>query len=328
MTSNAGSRASIQSTRLTMGFMAQILCSAITLPIIMAMTNLSGSTMLGYFLAALLFSVLTVPLAIIGYKVPKERIILPRGEMTATWGQRLSVFATLPYLTCTVGFLGWGLFSGVFLSGRSYWYRYYIGQFELFTVAMTLWTVGLACGAMSSGFLNRSIFKGNKKFTPMFGFGLSGLICVLTWFFDWRGALTIYHVLTFFIGWGNGIGLTGFYAMVPDTNEYVQYYKGIRPSAFLGAGVNFVMKVGIAFSGAFLGFYLAGGGYVPNADVQAPGAIAAIRNSVSLIAGLPLILAAVFAVFNPLSTKKHQELLRKLERGEYAPGVKPAGGQG
>ncbi|MDR1206601.1 MAG: MFS transporter, partial [Peptococcaceae bacterium] len=32
MTSNAGSRASIQSTRLTMGFMAQILCSAITLP--------------------------------------------------------------------------------------------------------------------------------------------------------------------------------------------------------------------------------------------------------------------------------------------------------
>lgn len=324
MTTNSTSRASIQSTRSTMAFIAQIACSAVTLPLILTMTNITGNRMLGYFLSSLFFSILAIPLGIIVYKVPKERVILPKDEMTATWAQKLSCVVTLPYLTCIVGYVAWGVFSGLFLSARSYWYRYYIGQFELFTVTITLWTIGMTLGSISTGFLNRGIFRSNKKFTPMLGFGVAGGICLIAWFIDWRNMLSVYNALSLVIGWGNGMGLVGFYILVYDINEYVQYHKGIRPSAFLGAGVNFALKCGMAVTGAALGFYLANSGYVANADVQTPEAIAAIQNSVHLFAGLPLVIAAVFVGFNPLNTKKHEELVRKLEKGEYAPGVAPA----
>jgi Na+/melibiose symporter-like transporter len=211
----------------------------------------------------------------------------------------------------------------MFAGNRAYFYKYNIGNFALFTGAAVLWSGGMMLGAILYGVFNRFV-KSNKKYAVMCFWSLSAILCfAMTPVKDFSEMWGIHWLLTFLVGVGDGAGLTGVFGLIPDVSEYVQYFKGIRPSGFIGSSINFMNKMGITIGGSFSGYVLFWTNYVANADVQVASAISAIHYMHHLVPGILSVLGVIAILFYPMSNAMHMDLLRKLEKGEYAPGIKP-----
>lgn len=93
------------------------------------------------------------------------------------------------------------------------------------------------------------------------------------------------------------------WAIYTDTADYSEWRTGRRATALIMAASLFVLKMGVAFGGAALGWILDGYGYVANTELDA-AAIKGICLSMSVYAAIPAIIAGGLMLFYPLSNKK------------------------
>jgi sugar (glycoside-pentoside-hexuronide) transporter len=327
ITTNAESRAQVGSVRFVGAFGGQVIVSFMALPLVMLFEKRIPTTFVGggYTLAAIIFSLIAIPCYILCYKIPKERLILDKSVMQFTWKQRLTVFMCKPYVCAFLSFFCWGLHASMFAGNRAYFYKYNMGNFSLFTGAAVLWSGGMMVGAILFGIVAKRVK--NKKYAVMFFWGVSAVLALaMSAVPDFSGVFGIHWLLTFLIGVGDGAGLTGVFSMIPDVSEFVQYHKGIRPSGFIGSSINFMNKMGMTIGSAFSGYVLAWTGYVANAEVQSGAALTAIHTMEHLVPGILSAIGVLAISFYPMSNALHAEILKKLEKGEYAPGVTPMTG--
>ncbi len=104
------------------------------------------------------------------------------------------------------------------------------------------------------------------------------------------------------------------WVMMSDTVDYGEWKQGRRLTGVSFAGTLFVLKLGLALSGAVIGWALAASGYVPGGQTQAPGALKCV------IALFTLFPAACYAV-SALVSRRYN--LRAGEMSSIAAALKP-----
>lgn len=103
------------------------------------------------------------------------------------------------------------------------------------------------------------------------------------------------------------------WAVYTDTADYSEWKTGRRATALIMAASLFVLKLGVAFGGAALGWILSGYGYVAGTELDA-FAIKGICLSMSWYAAIPALIAGGLMLFYPLSNRKMLEIEADLSK--------------
>lgn len=152
--------------------------------------------------------------------------------------------------------------------------------------------------------------------------------------FWWTNALlTIFSVAMFFVPVSASITMFTFifiigvlhqlvtpiqWVMMSDTVDYGEWCNGKRLTGISFAGTLFVLKLGLAFGGALIGWALAGGGYDAAAKAQNPTTITIIIALFTLVPAICYLLSAFIAKrYYSLRTPVLKAILAQLEKGEH-----------
>jgi GPH family glycoside/pentoside/hexuronide:cation symporter len=114
------------------------------------------------------------------------------------------------------------------------------------------------------------------------------------------------------IGAGSGAFGILFWSMLPDTIEYGEVETGIRSESSLYGFMTFAQKGSIALAITILGTTLNLIGFEPN-EIQTKETIESMKSIMGLIPAFGVALSFVIIYFYPIDSKKHKELLEKLE---------------
>jgi sugar (glycoside-pentoside-hexuronide) transporter len=317
MTLDPVMRGKIASVRVSGTFFAMIILSFCTLRIVNWAQAATGSEAKGYQLAAIIFSSLSIPFFIWCFLSNKEVVKIERKKMRY---QDLYVCLkdNAPFWQLVFMSLCWGI-QGAGGSLKAYYFRYNIGDFLGFANDMTLSSIFGFLGCLSVSFW---VTKFEKHKVLMTGFFLGALCSIINFFTpvtttSW--GIYMYYGVDIFGGYFMGLTLATQFGIFPDVTEYTRYRHGIYASGFLSSFINFAYKFGAAIMAAASGWLLASVGYVANA-AQTPFTLGAIR-CFHLFMAFFLILAGIIMSRYKLDRKTYGELVEKLERGEYAPGV-------
>lgn len=91
------------------------------------------------------------------------------------------------------------------------------------------------------------------------------------------GSMGIIVISSVVRGLGNACNGATMWAMVSDTIDYGEWRTGYRTEGLVNSACSFGYKIGNGIGSALLGFILEVGGYVGQAQVQSPSALASIK---------------------------------------------------
>lgn len=114
---------------------------------------------------------------------------------------------------------------------------------------------------------------------------------------------------------GIGSALVLITSMEADTIEYAQWKTGKRSESIIFSLGTFTTKLSAALGGAILGYWLTLVRYIPN-KVQTPVAVNGINAMMTLAPAIGLFLTIVVMLFYDLTEKRHNEILRELQKSK------------
>jgi Na+/melibiose symporter-like transporter len=317
MTLDPVMRGKIASVRVSGTFFAMIILSFCTLRIVNWAQRTMGSEAKGFQLAAIIFSTLAIPFLVWCFFSNKEVVKIEPQKMKYK-DMYVCLRDNKPFWILVFMSLCWGV-QGAGGAFKAYYFRYNIGNFMALANDMTLGGIAGFLGCLSVSFW---VTKFEKHKILQTGF-LCAAVCSIVNFFtpvattSW--GIYMYYGVDVFAGYFMGLMLATQFGIFPDVTEYTRYYHGIYASGFLSSFINFAYKFGAAIMTASAGWILAAVGYAAN-QTQSAFTLGAIRSHHLFIAFFQIIAAIVMSQYK-LDRKTYGELVDKLERGEYAPGV-------
>jgi len=186
-----------------------------------------------------------------------------------------------------------------------YYVTYIMGRAGLFTAFLATYSVGNIAGCLLT-----------KPLTDRF--------CKVSVYAWTNLALAALSVAMFFVPLGQNVPMFALilviglmhqmitpiqWVMMSDTVDYGEWKQGKRLTGISFAGTLFVLKLGLALSGAAIGWALAASGYVPGGETQAP------RTLRCIVALFTLFPAACYAL-SAVVTRRYS--LRRAEMGSIA----------
>ncbi len=186
-----------------------------------------------------------------------------------------------------------------------YYVTYIMGRAGLFTAFLATYSVGNIAGCLLT-----------KPLTDRF--------CKVSVYAWTNLALAALSVAMFFVPLGQNVPMFALilviglmhqmitpiqWVMMSDTVDYGEWKQGKRLTGISFAGTLFVLKLGLALSGAAIGWALAASGYVPGGETQAP------RTLRCIVALFTLFPAACYAL-SAVVTRSYS--LRRAEMGSIA----------
>jgi len=170
-----------------------------------------------------------------------------------------------------------------------YYVTYILGSAGLFTAFLATYSVGCIAGCLltkplTDRFCKVSVFR----WTNVLLAALSAAMFLVPLhrqplMFALILAVGVLHQMITPIQW----------VMMSDTVDYGEWKQGKRLTGVSFAGTLFVLKMGLALSGAVIGWALAARGYVAGAETQAPGALRCIILLFTLFPGACYALSAL-----------------------------------
>lgn len=304
-------RSKLASWRMTGAFIATLILSQGVLRLVKWAGN--GDDAKGFFVAAVVFSLVAFPIYIFCFASSREVVEVPAHEKV-TAKQFLRVLkGNRPVYVLIIAFVCWGFYEAAIGAVRLYYFKYYVGNADLFMMNSSLMFLGRAIGTFSLSYLVLKV--GNKRTLPLIGFLGSGILTVIMNFLPVHtfGGLTVYHGLTFLTGIGGGLGLASLFGMIPDCSEVTQHKYHIHAIGFVSAFITFAFKLGMAICTAMIGWILDALGYVAN-GVQNTNVLNAMNYSMNLIVGVILIIGAVALYFYDIDKKTYSEIRSEVEK--------------
>jgi GPH family glycoside/pentoside/hexuronide:cation symporter len=191
-----------------------------------------------------------------------------------------------------------------------YYVTYILGQAGLFTAFLATYAVGNIGGCLltkplTDRFCKVSVFTWTNV--------VLAVLSVTMFFVPLRQNLLMF-ALIFVIGVLHQLMTPIQWVMMSDTVDYGEWKHGRRLTGVSFAGTLFVLKLGLALSGAAIGWTLAACGYLSGGETQAPQTLRCI------IALFTLLPAACYAL-SALVTKKYR--LRRAEMNSIAAALSP-----
>jgi GPH family glycoside/pentoside/hexuronide:cation symporter len=240
-----------------------------------AMEALGGGNM-GYFWYFTIMAVLGVAMMLVCFKLTKERA---QDEI-----KNAARPEKLPFkvgATCVLKNKYWWNAMGIYLMtslvpscwGATYYYTIYWlnNQVDTGHIMALLWG-GITAGILLFIPVSRKVGKANSA---AIGLAFQAIGSILLWLAP--TSIAMLWISTVFRSVGVG-GLSGnMTAMLADVVEYGEWKTGTRTEGMVYSGASFGGKVGAGLGGSVVAALLAWGQYVPNAEIQTPQAMTAIK---------------------------------------------------
>ena len=270
MTTSNHDRVTLNSSRNIIGNIAAMILSAATMPIILYFGKGSTSSGTGYFMAALIFSIICIPCLFICFFTTKETVKVNTKKKTAEKGNALGsilqalkdrdslilIIAMVLVLTAVMGRVGI----------MAYYFIYIYKDPSVIAACASALTFGMVMpGFYAPFFLNRF----NKKTVGMMACFLMAFFCV-TFFFagEAHASMPVLVVLHFLYGAANCAGITCF-VLIGEIIDDAWIRTGHRNDGVMYSMVSFGTKLGNAVGGAVGILALGAVGFVANTEMSA-----------------------------------------------------------
>jgi sugar (glycoside-pentoside-hexuronide) transporter len=319
-TTNFRSRGQIITFRMCGSYAASVVVGSTFLPMAISlggMMELPDGTPVpnlarGFFFAALVLTVIALPLGLYFFLGVKERVRIPvsKHKIRASFG---ALKGNFPFWLYFISFFVYGITSGT-TSARMYYWTYIYGDQNLMSVNITSWIGGMAIGSIIYFFIVKKVQ--NKGKPAVIFFILTGICNFGLFFFLMRpdvsaGALFAFHLFTFITGTAQGIAVSAMYGVLPDITEYTQWKYNFRISGFLTSVLNCSYKWSLAIGSALFIAVIGALGYVPN-ELQSDTVQTAINVFLHLIPAFCHAIAGLVMIGYKLDIKKLEEMRAEI----------------
>src|SRR5450759_50638 len=315
MTGDLGERTSLSAYRFVCAMIAQLVIQGLALPLVHHFGQ--GDSAKGYQYTIGIFSALAVVLFFITFATTRERI-QPAPDQTASTRQH---FADLgkngPWIAMSV--LTFILFITLSMRGSVvlYYFKYYVGRENLFSLFNVLGTTATIIGIFFSKGLalrygKRNVFIGGLAGTALF----TAVFLPLP-----PSAVTLMFAAEILRQFVYGFTIPLLWAMMADVADYSEWKNRRRATGIVFSALVFALQAGLGFGGAITAYVLAHYGYLPNVD-QTAGALAGIRYTMSIFPAITFAICAACLFF--YSIDKETEIRITDELAERRRGFQPA----
>ena len=270
------------------------------------------ATAAGYTKTVMMISAISMVLGIIGTLVSKERLEPPKKQtsnipMKQQMAAAVKNPAILMLVICFImfGFIAYGR-NGVML----YYFTYYVGNIELYSMVGLCGLIGTFVGPALIGSLLLKFIPHKGRAAPL-ALGVVGL-CYLG-----MGLILptnpLWWVMTIIATIFQSAFSTIAFAALPEACDNGELISGFRVDGFLSSGISFGLKFGSAVGPAIFLALFDAAGYVANA-AQNDTVLALMNSTVTFIpAALLFIVAVLLLLFYKISPSKHAEIIAELE---------------
>ncbi len=261
----------------------------------------------GYFMAAVIYSIISIPLFFIVFKTSKEVVKPAAGAEKVTFRTTFKNLVGNKYLMLISAIM---LFQMTGFMGRiavtAYYVIYCMGSFTLIGLIMGIPSIIGVIGAVISPMIVKKL---GKKYALMLGMAIQAAALILVYFtpYDNLTMIVIGHVI---------YGLGSFAApvmlsMVADSVDYQDLKTGVRTDGTAYATYGLASKAGNAIGAAVGVLLLSAFGYVANQQ-QTAEALTGINTVVNLLPAICFILGGLLCVLWKMSDKDADEIREQL----------------
>ncbi|WP_160689615.1 MFS transporter [Clostridium sp. C2-6-12] len=299
MTRDTNERTNLNAFRGVFGQVAGIVTGATVMPLITILGK--GNNQNGYFYAAIVLSVISMPMLFLTFKNCKE-VIEPMKEERPSVKESLLAVVKNKQLLLVLSCLAISLFAVFGRIGVVMYYAIYVlGRPDLIAVMFTTLSIAGVCGAFVLPFIAKFF---EKKTVLGLGNVLSG-ISFIALFFTPASNITVIIGLTF-VGCLS-IGFSSMmFSMVGDCIDDYQVKSGLRSDGAIYSFTSLTTKIVNAIVGSLSVAVLGLIGYVANAQ-QTPETIKGLNMLVNLVPGVIYLVALIPLFFYTLSKAKATE---------------------
>ena len=276
VTQDPAERGSLASYRLLFAYLGSTLMSQMVLRL---QPGLSAKYPgMGYFILAVIFLIIGVPLQIFGAKVQKE--VVPPSNTGVKMGlmkQLKLSFKNRPFMVVCILFLVQGFAMYGVNTIQIYWYKYVLGSEAPYATFSLITLVPSMLGCFTSQFWANKLKDKGKAIGITY---IVQIVLSAVQFFLFRESVSLAALYGFGIiyQYFAGANMSLIYGMVPDTIEFSEMItKGERMDGFLNTISSFWNKVGITIGTSGAPLILALTGYVANVEQQAPAVINSLQ---------------------------------------------------
>ena len=267
-----------------------------------------------YFICALVFTVIAIPMFYYGFRNTKERFTST--ENPPSLGHNLKLLFKNRELLLVVlsGILG-GARMVYTYTGGLYFAKYVLKEEGLYSLITLLVVPG---GAVASILVPWMTKKFTKKWAYI-GVHVLGAVVMFAMYFigyDANWKLVLCAIGLVLLGIPQGVNNIVTYAMIGDTVEYLEWKTGERAEGICFAMQTFINKIGMAV-GAFIGvFSYSWAGINPTAAdgvyITAQGE-QTLWNLLVLSGALSMVGTIIPMLFYRLTEKRQRELVKEIE---------------
>ncbi len=263
-----------------------------------------------YFICAVVFVVVAMPMFFYGFKNTKERFTAT-DENVPSFGHNLKLLFKNKELLLIVlsGVLG-GARMVYSYTGGLYFAKYVLKNEGLYGIITMLVIPG---GLVASVLVPWLTKKFTKKWTYVIVHLFGGVVMAVMYFvgYDATWKLIVAAVGLVLLGIPQGVNNIMTYAMIGDTVDYLEWKTGERGEGICFAMQTLINKIGMAF-GAFIGVMAMNiaGIDAETGFVQSPDAL---WNVLILSGVISMFACAVPMFFYTLTEKRQRELVAEIE---------------
>ncbi|MBB6283705.1 MFS transporter [Geobacillus subterraneus] len=314
ITSDPVERTSLSTFR-TMGAMLAGLIINTVGPLILFVNNEANANR--FFLAAVIFGILSLVCYMACYKLSTERIVLQESESTKlNLGKTLKgLLKNKPLIWILIASLTFMVCFMLIGAVNVYLFKDYFGSAKSLSLVGLLQSVAVF---VAMPFVKPLVAKFGKKETAAAGLLLAAVVYVLLYFLPQLTVVQFIALLTVAM-FGYGFFNLVIWAFVTDVIDYHEYLTGLREDGTVYSIYSFSRKVGQAVAGGFGGWAIAAVGYNAGLKEQAESTLHGIYMLGTLVPGLTLLTIALILIFlYPLNKERTTRLAIELEEKRKA----------
>jgi glycoside/pentoside/hexuronide:cation symporter, GPH family len=313
ITGDMGERTSLSSYRFVFAMLAQLMIQGLALPMVHHFGG--GDSARGYQVTMGIFSALAVVFFFVTFATTRERIRPDPAQESSIRRHFADLLRNRPWLAMFA--LTFVLFITLAMRGSVvlYYFKYYVGRENLFSLFNVLGTTATIAGIFFSKPLavrygKRNVFVSGLLGTAVF----TASFLVLP-----PGAVTAMFVAEMLRQFVYGFTIPLLWAMMADVADYSEWRNHRRATGIVFSAIVFALKAGLGFGGAITGYLLASHGYQPNV-AQSAAALDGIRYTMSVLPALGFGLCAACLFFYGIDKRAEIEITDELaqRRKQYA----------
>lgn len=266
-----------------------------------------------FFLAAVIFGILSIACYIACYKLSTERVV-----QTETQRENVEFSATLkglgknkPLMWILVASLTFLMCFMLVGTVNVYLFKNY---FKSTTALSLVGFIQTATVFLATPLIKPLVTKFGKKETASMGVLLAAIMYGLLYILS-DLSMNVFIFILAIAMFGYAFFNLVIWAFVTDVIDYHEYLTGLREDGTIYSIYSFSRKVGQAIAGGLGGFALAYVGYNAKLEVQTPGTLSGIHTLATLVPAVILFVIFLIIMFlYPLNKKRTLQLATDLAK--------------